>query len=58
MLCFDQVTNGKPFYIICPDNETTKEQDDGRIMWTADDMLFRRVPLSRWSADYKEEYVR
>ena len=51
------VTAGKPFYAICPDHETTTAQDDGRIQWAADDLVFRRVPLSRWSADYKEEYA-
>jgi len=50
------IEDGKPFYVICPDHETTKEQDDGRMQWAADDLIFRRVPLSRWSPEYKEEY--
>ena len=24
--------------------------------WAADDLIYRRVPLSRWSTEYKEEY--
>jgi len=54
---FSAVNTGAPFYIICPDNETTVSQDKGRMQWAADDVLFRRVPLSRWSAQYKEEYA-
>ena len=50
------VDAGRPFYIICPDNETPRELDDLRIQWASDDLVFRRVPLSRWSAQYKDEY--
>jgi NADP-dependent 3-hydroxy acid dehydrogenase YdfG len=50
------VKRGAPFYIICPDNETTPGMDLGRIQWACDDLIFGRVPLSRWSEQYKEEY--
>merc|ERR1712072_164350 len=55
--CFAAVNTGAPFYIICPDNETTVSQDKGRMQWSADDILFRRQPLSRWSEQYKDEYA-
>eukprot|EP00441_Pelagodinium_beii_P033668 CAMPEP_0197632204 /NCGR_PEP_ID=MMETSP1338-20131121/9066_1 /TAXON_ID=43686 ORGANISM="Pelagodinium beii, Strain RCC1491" /NCGR_SAMPLE_ID=MMETSP1338 /ASSEMBLY_ACC=CAM_ASM_000754 /LENGTH=335 /DNA_ID=CAMNT_0043203755 /DNA_START=45 /DNA_END=1052 /DNA_ORIENTATION=+ len=55
--CFSAINKGAPFYIICPDHETTVEQDMGRMQWAADDILFRRVPLSRWSDQYKDEYA-
>lgn len=55
--CFGAVNAGAPFYIICPDSETTVSQDRGRMQWTADDLIFRRVPLSRWSEQYKAEYT-
>ena len=45
------------FYIICPDNETTEAQDRGRMQWAGDDLVYSRVPLSRWSEQYKEEYA-
>ena len=45
------------FYIICPDNETTREIDEKRIQWTADDIIKNRPPLSRWHPDYKEEFA-
>ena len=50
------VRAGKPFYIICEDNETSREMDDGRMQWAADDLILRRPPLSRWCAEYKDEY--
>jgi hypothetical protein len=27
-----------------------------RSQWSADDLIYSRVPLSRWSAQYKDEY--
>ena len=39
-------------------NETTAAQDNGRMQWAADDLIFRRAPLSRWSDEFKEEYKR
>ena len=50
------VDAGRPFYIICPDNETPKELDDLRVQWASDDLVYRRVPLSRWSNQFKGEY--
>ena len=44
------------FYILCPDNEVTREIDDRRIMWAAQDITQNRPPLSRWHADYKEAF--
>ena len=52
----DSVRAGKPFYIICEDNETTNEMDNGRMQWAADDLILRRPPLSRWCAEYADEY--
>ena len=44
--------------VICEDGETTAAQDNGRMQWAADDLIFRRAPLSRWSDEFKEEYKR
>ena len=41
------------FYIICPDNETTREMDEKRIQWTAEDMIKDRPALSRWHPDFE-----
>ena len=40
------------FYIICPDNETTREMDEKRIQWTAEDMIKDRPALSRCHPDF------
>jgi len=49
------------FYILCPDNEVTREIDNRRITWAAQDITQNRPALSRWHADYKdafEEFLR
>ena len=45
------------FYIICPDNEATREIDEKRIQWNADDLIKNRPALSRWHPDYKEAFA-
>lgn len=40
------------FYMLCPDNETTREMDEKRIQWTADDLIRNRPALSRWHPDF------
>jgi NAD(P)-dependent dehydrogenase (short-subunit alcohol dehydrogenase family) len=44
------------FYILCPDNETTREQDEKRILWTAGDLVENRPALSRWHPDYEKAF--
>ena len=44
------------FYVICPDNETTREMDEKRIQWTANDMILDRPALSRWHPDFAAEF--
>ncbi len=46
------------FYILCPDNETTREQDERRILWTAGDLVENRPALSRWHPDFEEDFAR
>jgi len=46
------------FYILCPDNETTRETDEKRMRWAADDVILNRPALSRWHPDYKEAFAR
>ncbi len=59
----DQVTDmliegmGKgDFYILCPDNEVTREIDERRILWAAQDIIDNRPALSRWHPDYKAAF--
>ncbi|MHC2000355.1 SDR family NAD(P)-dependent oxidoreductase [Methylobacterium sp. CM6241] len=46
------------FYILCPDNETTRAQDEHRIAWTAGDVIENRPALSRWHPDYADAFKR
>lgn len=42
------------FYILCPDNEVTRELDAKRIRWSAGDIAENRPPLSRWHPDFAD----
>jgi hypothetical protein len=46
------------FYILCPDNDVTREMDEKRIAWAAGDIIENRPPLSRWHPDFKEAFER
>jgi NAD(P)-dependent dehydrogenase (short-subunit alcohol dehydrogenase family) len=46
------------FYILCPDTAVTRETDEKRIRWAADDLIKNRPALSRWHPDYKEAFDR
>ena len=49
--------NKGDFYIICPDNDVTRDVDNLRILWAAQDIIKNRPPLSRWHTDYKEPFA-
>lgn len=44
------------FYILCPDNETTREMDEKRIQWTAEDLIKDRPAMSRWHPDFEDAF--
>jgi NAD(P)-dependent dehydrogenase (short-subunit alcohol dehydrogenase family) len=44
------------FYILCADNETPRELDEKRILWSAGDIIHNRPALSRWHPDFKEAF--
>ncbi len=44
------------FYILCPDNDVTREMDERRIQWNADDLIKNRPALSRWHPEFAEEF--
>jgi Dehydrogenases with different specificities (related to short-chain alcohol dehydrogenases) len=46
------------FYVLCQDNETTREEDEKRILWAAGDIVENRPALSRWHPDYTEAFQR
>ncbi|KAG6879338.1 hypothetical protein C0992_003472 [Termitomyces sp. T32_za158] len=60
LFMLDRVRLGD-FYILVPDNETRREVDQLRIMWSAGDIVEGRPALSRWHPNYKaffEEYMK
>ena len=52
----DGMAQGR-FYILCEDNDVTRDLDDKRILWAAQDITEDRPPLSRWHPDYKEAFA-
>ena len=56
-MLLDGMANGD-FYILCPDNEVTRDTDNRRILWAARDIVENRPALSRWHPDYKETFER
>ena len=44
------------FYILCPDDETTRETDEKRMAWAVGDIIENRPALSRWHPDHKEAF--
>ena len=45
------------FYILCPDNDCTREMDNKRMAWAMGDLIEQRPPLSRWHPDYQAEFA-
>ncbi len=52
-----EATGKGDFYIICPDNDVTREVDAKRIVWAAGDIAENRPPLSRWHPDYQNAFA-
>lgn len=53
----DSLDNGD-FYILCPDNDVSRELDEKRIRWAAGDITENRAPLSRWHPDYDQAFAK
>ncbi len=45
------------FYILCPDNDTSRSVDNDRIAWSAQDIIENRPPLSRWHPGYRDAFA-
>ena len=46
------------FYILCPDNSVSREMDERRIRWAAEDLIQNRPALSRWHPDHEGPFAR
>jgi NAD(P)-dependent dehydrogenase (short-subunit alcohol dehydrogenase family) len=44
------------FYILCPDGAVTRDMDERRMEWAANDIIRNRPALSRWHPDYKDAF--
>jgi NAD(P)-dependent dehydrogenase (short-subunit alcohol dehydrogenase family) len=44
------------FYILCPDNDVARPTDERRMLWAIGDIVENRPPLSRWHADYADQF--
>ena len=44
------------FYILCPDNEVSRDIDEKRILWASNDLIENRPPLSRWHPNYVDQF--
>jgi NAD(P)-dependent dehydrogenase (short-subunit alcohol dehydrogenase family) len=44
------------FYILCPDNDVTRELDEKRMAWSMGDIIENRPALSRWHPDFTEAF--
>jgi NAD(P)-dependent dehydrogenase (short-subunit alcohol dehydrogenase family) len=45
------------FYILCPDNDVSRELDERRIAWNAGDIIDNRPALSRWHPDFADAFA-
>jgi NAD(P)-dependent dehydrogenase (short-subunit alcohol dehydrogenase family) len=51
-----EALNAGTFYILCPDDETSRALDERRMAWAMGDVIHNRPPLSRWHKDYAEAF--
>jgi NAD(P)-dependent dehydrogenase (short-subunit alcohol dehydrogenase family) len=51
-----ELDNPEKFYIVCPDNDVDRQTDNLRMIWTSQDIIQDRPPLSRWHPDYKIQF--
>ncbi len=47
----------RDFYVLCPDNDVTREMDERRIAWAAGDIIENRPALSRWHPDHADAFA-
>ena len=52
----ESLANGD-FYILCPDNSVSREMDERRIRWAAEDLIQNRPALSRWHPDHEKPFA-
>ncbi|KAI5862252.1 NAD(P)-binding protein [Durotheca rogersii] len=53
----EERVRARRFWVLCPDYDVSEEVDRKRMLWTADDAVKGRPPLSRWRDEYKDEFA-
>ncbi|MEL6120948.1 MAG: SDR family oxidoreductase [Pseudomonadota bacterium] len=53
---FIESVNRGDFYILCPDNDVSRDLDEKRIAWNLGDIIENRPALSRWHPDYEDAF--
>lgn len=48
--------NNGDFYILCPDNDVSRDIDEKRMAWAIGDVINNRPALSRWHPDYADTF--
>ena len=51
-----QALDRQDFYILCPDNDVSRETDVKRMTWALGDITENRPALSRWHPDHAEAF--
>jgi NAD(P)-dependent dehydrogenase (short-subunit alcohol dehydrogenase family) len=51
----DRLAHGD-FYILCPDNDVSRDVDEKRMAWAMGDVIENRPALSRWHPDWKQRF--
>ncbi|KAI8630850.1 hypothetical protein F5Y19DRAFT_473970 [Xylariaceae sp. FL1651] len=46
----------RQFWVLCPDNDVAEDVDRRRMLWSANDAVLGRPPLSRWREEFKGEF--
>ncbi|RVT93671.1 SDR family NAD(P)-dependent oxidoreductase [Sphingomonas crocodyli] len=52
----DRIAAGD-FYILCPDNDVTREMNQKRMAWAMGDIIENRPALSRWHPDWQQAFA-
>jgi hypothetical protein len=53
---FERLAAGD-FYILCPDNDVTREMDEKRMAWAVGDLIKNRPALSRWHPAWQDRFA-
>ena len=51
-----EAMNAGDFYVLCPDNDVSRDLDAKRMEWAMGDIIHNRPPLSRWHPDWAEKF--